>query len=80
MNTKIAINVWTAIINWLAEEDVEDVVDVAVVDVFVDVVDAVVVDIFVVVDAVVVDTVVLEILRTSILSKTCSHNNILSSI
>ena len=72
MNTKIAINVWTAIINWLAEEDV---VDVAVVDVFVDVVDAVVVDIFVV-----VDTVVLEILRTSILSKTCSHNNILSSI
>ena len=72
MNTKIAINVWTAIINWLAEEDV---VDVNVVDVFVDVVDAVVVVIFVV-----VDTVVLEILRTSILSKTCSHNNILSSI
>ena len=65
MNTKIAINVWTAIINWLAEEDV----------VYVAVVDAVVVDIFVV-----VDKVVLEILTISFLSRTFPHNNILSSI
>ena len=72
MNTKIVTNVWTDIINWLVEEEVVDV-DVAVVDV--------IVAVFVGDDdAVDVETVVLEMLTSSILSRTCSHNNILSSI